>query len=47
MNRGTAALGEWRLTLRGGLKHRLADLPPLTQEAIDAEREASQGGEEE
>ena len=38
-NRGTAAFGEWLLTLRGGLDHRLADLPPLTQDQAAAELE--------
>ncbi|MGA2502168.1 MAG: hypothetical protein ABSH20_30865, partial [Tepidisphaeraceae bacterium] len=40
VNRGTAAFGEWLLAMRGGLDHRLADMPALTQDQIKAELEA-------
>ena len=52
VNRGAAAFGDWLLTLRGGLDHRLAALPDLTEEEVQDElkvlrKEAGKNGQPE
>jgi IS605 OrfB family transposase len=37
VNKGAKVFGEWLLTLRGGLDHRLAEEPELTTDSIDRE----------
>ncbi|MBX3373796.1 MAG: type V CRISPR-associated protein Cas12b [Phycisphaeraceae bacterium] len=34
VNRGARAFGEWLLTLRGGLRHDLAELPPSSEKSL-------------